>query len=48
MGLENADDAVLVLAFADEMLQLVAQRLEFVFGRGLADAGDAVVLEFMR
>jgi hypothetical protein len=46
--LQNADNAVFILAFADEVLQLIPERLEFVFGRGLADAGYAIVLEFVR
>ncbi len=43
VGLQDTDQAVLVLAFADEVLELVAERFD-LFGReGFAYGGDAVV-----
>ena len=43
VGLQDADQAVLVLALAHEVLKLVPERLDFLVAGGLAYGGNAVV-----
>jgi len=45
--LQDSDESVFVLAFADEVLQFVAESLNFILSRGFADTGYAIVLQLV-